>query len=98
MSESEVRNKKKKSIQILKERQGGVSDKLRNLIREQTKTMRALKETIKDSGKTVPEISRLTGISSHEVLWHLMAMKKYGMVIEGEEQDSYHQYTLKEEE
>ncbi len=97
---SEKNNKKerqKKPIQILRERYGGVSEELKITTRAQAKIFKNLKESIKNAYKTVPEISQLTGIPSHRVLWHLMAMKKYGMVIEGDERDGYYQYTLKEE-
>ena len=90
-------NMQKKPIQIMRERYGGVSEELKMKTRLQTKIFKNLKESIKNIYKTVPEISQLTDIPSHEVLWHLMAMKKYGMVIEGNERDGYYEYTLKEE-
>jgi len=90
-------SKEKKPIQLLRERSGGVSEELKIKTRAQTKIFKNLKESIKNTYKTVPEISQLTDIPSHEVLWNLMAMKKYGMVIEGDERDGYYEYTLKEE-
>lgn len=90
-------NKQKKPIQILRERYGGVSEELKIKTRAQTKILKNLKGSIENAYRTVPEISKLTNIPSHEVLWHLMALKKYGIVIEGEEQDGYYEYTLKEE-
>jgi hypothetical protein len=90
-------NKQKKPIQILRERCGGVSEELKTLTRVQTSIIKNLRISIKNVYRTVPEISKLTDIPSHEVLWYLMAMKKYGMIIEGEERDGYYEYTLKEE-
>lgn len=92
------KNSQKKPIQILRDRFGGVSEELKIKTRTQTKIFKNLKESIVNAYKTVPEISESTGIPSNEVLWHLMAMKKYGLVIEGEERDGYYEYTLKEEE
>ena len=98
MSEKNIQqSKQKKSIQILRERYGGVSEELKIKTRTQTSIVRNLKGSIKNAYRTIPEISQLTNIPSHEVLWHLMAMKKYGVVIEGEERDGYYEYTLKEE-
>jgi predicted transcriptional regulator len=37
---------------------------------------------IRETPKSVPEIAAAISRPSHEVLWHLMAMKKYGIVIE----------------
>ena len=90
-------NIQKKDIKIMRERYGGISEELKMKTREQTKMIKKLKESIQNVSKTVPELAKLTGIPSHDVLWHLMAMKKYGMVIEGEERDGYHEYTLKDE-
>jgi predicted transcriptional regulator len=99
MSEKNTKqDRQKKPIQILRERYGGVSEELKKLTRAQTRILKDVKESIKNTYRTIPEISKLTGLPSHEVLWHLMAMKKYGMVIEGEERDGYYQYALKEEE
>jgi len=99
MSEKNTKqDRQKKPIQILRERYGGVSEELKIKTRAQNNIFKNLKESIKNEYKTVPEISQLTGIPSPEVLWHLMAMKKYGIVIEGEERDGYYQYTLKKEE
>ena len=90
-------NKQKKPIQILRERYGGVSEKLKKKTRIQSGILKNIKESIKNASKTVPEIAQITNIPSHEVLWYLMALKKYGMVIEGDERDGYYEYTLKEE-
>ena len=95
---STIQNRQKKPIQLLRERYGGISEELKMKTRSQTNILKNLKESIKNAYRTVPEISQETGIPSHEVLWHLMAMKKYGIVIEGDERDGYYEYTLKEEE
>ena len=90
--------KQKKPIQLLRERHGGVSEELKMKTRTQTSIIKKIKESIENASKTVPEIEQITNIPSHEVLWYLMAMKKYGIVIEGDEQEGYYQYTLKVEE
>jgi predicted transcriptional regulator len=90
--------KQKKPIQLLRERYGGVSEELKMKTRTQTSIIKKIKESIENVSKTIPEIAQITNIPSHEVLWYLMAMKKYGIVIEGDEQEGYYQYTLKVEE
>ena len=75
-------NKQKKPIQILRERYGGVSEELKLKTRAQTKVLNKLKESIKNSYRTIPEIAEFTAIPAYEVLWNLMAMKKYGLIIE----------------
>ena len=88
--------KKKKPIQILREQKGGVSQELKNSNREQTKIIKKLVKDIKDNYKTIPEISKSISIPSNVVIWHLMALKKYGKVIEGEEKEGYFKYTYKD--
>ena len=88
---------KEKPIKIIRERRGGVPQELLERSRAQTKTRKKIIQALEDGPKTVPEIAKVTVIPSHEVLWKLMGMKKYGLVVEGEERDGYYQYALKEE-
>jgi predicted transcriptional regulator len=90
--------KKKLTSQILRERLGSVPQGALEISREHQKVKKRLREALKEGPKTVPEISERTQIPSRDVLWHLMSMKKYGEVIEGEEQGSYVQYALKPSE
>jgi hypothetical protein len=88
----------KKPIQLMRERYGGISEELKMLTREQSKNFKKISESIKNNYKTIPEISQSTGLPTHKALWYVMAMKKYSMIIEGDERDGYYEYTLKEEE
>lgn len=84
----------KKTAQLLKERLGGVPKTAMELSRAQAKVQRELRGALKKGPNTVPEIHAATRIPADEVLWHLMAMKKYGKVVEREERDGYHEYAL----
>jgi predicted Rossmann fold nucleotide-binding protein DprA/Smf involved in DNA uptake len=52
------------------------------LFREQKQLQQSICQLIRENPKTVPEIAAETGQPSHQVLWFLMAMKKYGQVVE----------------
>ena len=52
------------------------------LIKKQKATRREICKPMRDEPKTVPEIAAATGIPANEVLWHITAMKKYGLVVE----------------
>ena len=56
----------------------------------------AIKKVLKEGPKTVPEIASATGIPSPEVLWHVMSMKKYGLIAEHEDEMDYYSYRLAE--
>lgn len=52
------------------------------LLKEQKAVRREICKHIRAEAKDVPEIAALSGLPSGEVLWHIMAMKKYGLVVE----------------
>ena len=86
--------KPKKPIQILREQRGGVPKDVVEQNRRQKKLQKQLVEGLQDAPKTVPELAQITGIPAHDVLWHLMCLKKYGKIAEGAERDSYCEYGL----
>ncbi len=50
--------------------------------KEQRTIQQDICKILRDSPKTVPELAQATGYPTHEILWHLTAMKKYGIVSE----------------
>ena len=100
MTQSSARTKEptgKKTAQMLRERLGGVPKTVLERSREQARTRRTISEALKTGPKTVPEIHAATGIPADTILWYLMALKKYGQVVEGEQRDSYYEYSLAKE-
>jgi hypothetical protein len=94
---AESQEKKQKApVHILRERRGGVSKELLELTRRQATLRKQITQALQEGPKTVPELSAACGFPSHEVFWHLMAMKKYGEIVEGGERDDYFEYALKE--
>ena len=69
-------------------------DQARDLIKTQSPLFKKIREQLKDEGKTVPEVAKDTGIPSSQVLWVIMALKKYGQVIEGAKDGDYFIYQL----
>jgi DNA-binding transcriptional ArsR family regulator len=88
--------KQKKPIQILRERMGGLSDKMKAYLKDQRFVKSKVTAALKQGPKTVSEIAAETGIESPVVMWHLMAMKKYGAVEEGTRKGDYFLYKLKD--
>jgi len=87
--------KPKRPIEILRERQGGISKELKEYFNQQQRIRKALKASLQSGPRTVPEIAAESGIASETVLWHLMAMRRYGDIIDGPERDGYVLYRLK---
>jgi predicted transcriptional regulator len=52
------------------------------LYKEQRAIQQEICKVIRDTPKTVPDVATATGLPTHVVLWHMTAMKKYGIVAE----------------
>jgi predicted transcriptional regulator len=83
-------------LKTLRESRREVVERVRSHVKEQNRIEKQIAEALKDAPKTVPEVSQNTGLPTETVLWVLMALKKYGKVIEGQQKDSYFTYGLKE--
>ena len=89
---------KKKPIQVLRERMGGLSDRMKAYLKDHRFIKNKLSASLKQGPKTVPEIARETELDTVDVMWHLMALKRYGLIVEGEKKGDYLEYKLKEGE
>ncbi len=87
----------KEALKALREARKKIIEAARERIKQTRAIQKQLSDALIQGPKTVPEISHATGISSHEVLWHLTSMKKYGKVVEGEQSGDYFQYILLKE-
>lgn len=67
------------------------------LLKEQNAMRRKITQVMRDAAKTVPEIATETELPAHEVLWHVTAMKKYGLVQEMGMDGEYYLYQMAEE-
>jgi len=73
-----------------KERIVHVSD----LVKEQKKSIKAIRTKLENAACTVPELATETGMAADMVLWYVAAMKKYGQVAEVEKINGYYKYSL----
>ncbi len=83
-------------MKALRESRKETVERVRDRIKEQNRVEKLIAGALKEGPKTVPEISRVTSLPPETVFWYLMALKKYGKVIEGQKQDSYFAYAIKE--
>ena len=82
---------------MLRQRQGGMSPEMKAFYKEQTRVKKLIREILRQGPQTIPSIATTTGLDSKVVVWHLMAMRKYGEVVEGPEAGDYCTYRLKED-
>lgn len=66
------------------------------LLKETNNSRKLLRQAMKAAPRTVPEMAAETGLPANEVLWHVIAMKKYGQVAETGLDGYYYRYTLAE--
>ena len=88
---------KKEALKSLRESRKKTIDSVRKRVTETRTVRKRLSEALSEGPKTVPELTGITGIPSHKVLWHLTSMKKYGKVGEGDQSGDYFQYVLLKE-
>lgn len=67
------------------------------LLKDQKGVRREICQVIRGTAKTVPEIAEATAMPASEVLWHVTAMKKYGLVEETGMCGEYYLYQLSED-
>jgi predicted transcriptional regulator len=72
----------------------------REVMRDEMAMRRDLLATLDDGPKTVPEIARAMKHPAHEVMYWLMAARRYGLVKESSQpnEDDYFAYALVEKE
>ena len=85
------------AIKGFKAKHGPVKKELLDWIRKTNTSMSAIRKALAAGPKTVPEISVVSGIASHEILWFVNAMRKYGELVITGDDSGFKKYSLKEE-
>jgi predicted transcriptional regulator len=69
------------------------------LLKEQQTVRKTLQRALLQAPHTVPQLAATTNIAAHIILWHIAAMKKYGIVEEAgmDETGDYYLYSLVKE-
>ncbi len=69
------------------------------LLKEQQSRRKALQQALQSGPQTIPQLAAATGFPMHDVLWHVTAMKKYGLVEEAgmDEDETYYLYGMTKE-
>ena len=88
----------KQALAALRKRMGGISEEKRTRLKEQTTIRKAIREALSKGPVTVPELAAAVQYPAEQVFWHLMGMRKYGLVRETGDADPYVRYGLVESE
>jgi predicted transcriptional regulator len=97
MSNSTEARARSETLKKLRETHAATVERTQALLREQKQYQREICLVIRDNPKTVPEVAAAIAKPAHEVLWHLAALKKYGIVVEAGMCGDYVLYKLAKE-
>jgi len=95
---SEAKRKWREDLKVFRERMGGLTDAKKAYLKADRDARKAVREALKGGAKTVPEIAGQTQMSSQTVLWNVVALKRYGEIVEAGRAGEYLRYALKESE
>jgi hypothetical protein len=85
------------AIKKFKERHGPAKKELTSWVKYCNTSFAAIKKSLQDGEKTVPEITAAANLPSADVLWFVNAMRKYGeAVITGDDGGGFKKYSLKD--
>ena len=89
---------KKRAILLkrLREQHKETVTRTQALLKEQKAIRRQICKPMRQEPKAVPELAELTGIPADQILWHVMAMKKYGLIFENGMCGEYYLYQMAE--
>jgi hypothetical protein len=69
-------------LKSLREKHAEAVARTQVLFREQKQMQQVICQFIRETPKTVPEIAAQIGKPTHEVLWFVASLRKYGIVVE----------------
>jgi predicted transcriptional regulator len=84
-------------LKALREQHTDTIEHTQERLKEQKAIRRQICQVMQGDPRTVPEIAEESGLPAHIVLWHITAMKKYGLVTEAGQSGEYYQYVLAQE-
>lgn len=87
---------KKRAIMLkrLREEHKESVTRTQTLLKEQKAIRRQICKPMRQEPKAIPDIAELTGIPADQILWHVTAMKKYGLIVENGMCGEYYLYQM----
>lgn len=96
MNRAEARQRTKLLKRLREEHQETVAE-AQALLKTQKQIDNKICQAVRENPKTVPEVAELIGLPANEVLWHVAALKKYGILEEAGACGMYYLYQPTEE-
>ncbi len=93
---AEEKKDNKEAMKRLREQRKAYIEAARQKIKEQNQMVKKIKEVLASGGKTVPELSEALQTPTSEAMWYVTALRKYGILKEGDKDGDYYKYELAE--
>lgn len=97
MDDKEKAKQRTATLKRLREEHAETVERTQAVLKEHQAIRKQIKEAMGEDSKTVPEVAEATKLPSTQVLWHMMAMKKYDLIVEVDMEGEYYQYQLAQE-
>lgn len=96
--EQTAKNRTQMLVELRKQHAARVKE-AQDLLRAQQAIRKKLLRAMQGASRSVPQLAAITETSPHEVLWHMAAMKKYGLIEEAgmDEAGENYLYSLSKE-
>jgi hypothetical protein len=90
----ELKKERMQALKRLRQEHTGQIKAVREKTRDTAALRREVKNVLGAGPLTVPALAEAVGASTDSVLWHVMAMVKYGLAAEDEQEGDYFKYRL----
>jgi predicted Rossmann fold nucleotide-binding protein DprA/Smf involved in DNA uptake len=87
----------KADLKLFRERKGGMTAERKKQQKDQRVTEKAIHAALEDGPHTIPEIAKRAKLPSERAVWYVMALKRYGRIVEVDRKGDYYRYQWKEE-
>ena len=91
---TDLKTRNREALKRLREQNVAKVEAAQARLKEQIKVVNEITRVLKEGPATVPSLAQATGLPTQTVFWQLTALKKYGQVVEGEQDGDYFQYRL----
>ena len=86
----------REALRVFRERMGGLTDAKKAYLKSDREARKAVREALRFGPKTIPELTHQLNLPGEKVTWYVMALKRYGEIVETGRVDEYFRYALKE--
>ena len=86
----------KEKLKALREERSELIARNKEILKKQSSETGLIKKGLKEGSKTIPELTRETGLKSDLILYYVSAMKKFGEITEAGHAGGYFKYSLVE--